>query len=217
MKQTTKRFASMIIGLLFLVGALLIYFYLIQGEYESSQNLKAKLNSKQDFLDKEKNTVLQVQKLIDSYKQSQNQQNPQAGISLALPTSQDVAGATAQLSGLAQQSASNLQSITVSILPAQVAKSAAAKKGVATEGNFQDTLQKPLGTISFALKLTGGYESIKSFISLLETNLRIFDLRSFTITPVAVKESVSPLRGETTPGASIFTYEVGVNTYYQNP
>lgn len=217
MKQTTKRLASLTIGLLLLVGALFVYFYLIQGEYEGAQGLKAKVNSKQKFLNDEKTVIEQVQKQIEAYRQSQGQQGPQSGVSLALPTSPDIAGAIAQLSGLAQQSAANLQSLTVSTLPASAAKSVTAKKGGSTEGNFQDTLQKPLGTISFSLKLTGGYESIKNFISLLETNLRIFDLRSFTITPVTASESVSLSKDKTTPSVSMFTYDVGVNTYYQNP
>ena len=204
MKQTTKRFTSMIIGLIFFVSSLIIYFEFIQTAYEDAQAIKAKFYAQQKFLSDEKETIDQVEKLIGSF---QGQTQIEQAISAALPIGEDLAGAIAQLSGLSQNSSLVIKSISASVLPPLAQ---ANKPGVGAQANFQASLQKPVGTATFQLKLAGSYEGFKNFISFLETNIRIFDLKSLSIQATGQSS-----QGKTAAQQNFFEYEVSVVTYYQ--
>jgi len=201
MRQTTKRFLSLILGLAFLVGALVVFFEFIQPAYEDAQGIKAQGLGLRSFLASESATIKQVKDLISAY---QGQGEVQQAVSLALPLKEDVAGAVAQLYGLAQNNNLILGSISVSVgLAAPSSRAAAGGEQAAAEF----TLQKPIGSVNFQLKLTGPYEALKAFMSKLENNLRVFDLKSLAITQSA---------GVSGKGAQdIYNYDVGVTAYYQ--
>ncbi|MDO8536844.1 MAG: hypothetical protein Q7R94_01200 [bacterium] len=205
MRQTTKRFTSMIIGLIFLVVALVVYFEFIQPAYEDAQAIKAKIFSQQEFLDSKKETINQVQKLISSY---QGQAQIEAAISAALPIGEDLAGAIAHLTGISENSSLVLQSISASV----AAPPASNKPKGGEQANFQASLQKPIGSVNFHLKLTGSYENLKTFISFLETNIRIFDLKSLGVQAASQSQ---PAQGKALAQQDFFNYEIGVTAYYQ--
>lgn len=182
----------MIAGLLFLVSSLVVYFQFIQPAYEDAQNIKAQQLSQQNFLDSEKAVVKQVQDLISSY---EGQVQIQQAVSAALPLSPDAAGALAQLYGLAQDNSLVVQSVSVGF------------SGGSGGGVSQFSLQKPVGTINFQLNVVGTYESFKTFLSMLETNIRIFDLKSLNIQPT------SATGGKSAP--DLYNYGLTVSAYYQ--
>jgi Tfp pilus assembly protein PilO len=192
MKQTTKRFISMIAGLAFLVSSLVVYFQLIQPAYEDTKNIKAQQLSQQSFLDSEKTVVKQVQDLIASY---EGQLQIQQAVSAALPPNPDIVGALAQLYGLAQENNLVVQSISVGF------------SGESGSGVGQFSLKKPIGTINFQLSLVGTYESFKTFLSMLETNIRILDLKSLSLQPPSAPA------GKSAP--DLYNYGLTVSAYYQ--
>ncbi len=213
MKQTTKRFASIVIGLVFLTAAFVIYFEFVQPAYDDAQSAKSAYVSEQQFLNAEQSTVKKVQDLISSY---ENQARIQDAVSSALPINEDVVGAIAQLYGLASQSSLALQSLTVSatgIQNASAKKPAAAAGAAPAAASFQASLQKPIGTVSIQLKLEGQYENLKQFISLLGTNIRVFDLKSLGIQPHAVAQGI----GQAKIVQQAYNFDVGVTAYYQSP
>ncbi len=207
MKQTTKRFTSMIIGSILMVGTIMLYFQFIQPAYENVQGIKAGLLSEGAFLRDEESVIQQVKNLISSY---QSQTQIQQAVSIALPIQEDVAGAIAQISGIATQSAMSITSMNVSTVAPQIKqKAASGVAGAPAEDSFQSTLQKPIGTTSLKITLVGGYENLKSFIALLETNLLVFDVKSISLKPLAQASNTKIIVRDA------FEYEVAVTTYYQ--
>ena len=198
----------MIIGSILMVGAVVLYFQFVQPAYDKVQGIKAKRQSEEAFLRSEEDLIKQVKDLISAY---QGQEKIRQAVSIALPMKEDVAGAITQISGIATQSALSITSIDVSAVAPQTKKKAASGASGASpaQGNFQSTLQKPMGSISFRVSLMGGYENLKSFIKLLETNLLIFDVKSISLKP-SVQTSNSKIVVQ-----DAFEYEVLVTTYYQ--
>jgi Tfp pilus assembly protein PilO len=198
----------MIIGSILIVGTIVLYFQFVQPAYENAQGVKAKFKSEEKFLSDESGLITQVKNLISSY---QEQEQIRQAVSIALPMKEDIAGAIAQISGIAAQSALSITSISVTTVAPQTKKNAAGgATGVSpAQGSFQTTLQKPLGTTSFKISLTGGYENLKSFIAFLEKNLLVFDVKSISLKPVANAPNLKIIVQDA------FDYEVAVTTYYQ--
>jgi len=185
----------------FVVLALVIYFEFISPAYSDAQNLKAKLQSEQSFLTSEKDTIGKVQQLIASY---QSEQQVQDAVSSALPTEEDLPEAIVQVYGLLQQSVLSLQAISVSVQGVQ--NTPASTGGT---DNTAISLQKPVGTVTLSFKFSGGYENLKNFLSLLETNIRILDLKSLSIGPTSLVDA----KGKPLPG--VYDFNASAIAYFQ--
>lgn len=197
MKQGTKRFVSMVLSLVLVVAAFVVFFDLIQPTYSDAQAVRAQEISQQQLVNSQKVAVQQAQSLIQEY---QNQQNVQQQVSYVLPLSPDIAGALTQLNGLAAANGIQITAITVNA-PSTNNTATAAALAQGSQQN-QQMLVKPTASIDFELKFTGSYESFKSFLSELETNLRVFDVKSINLAP-AGNQSDS------------YTFDITVTTYYQ--
>jgi hypothetical protein len=206
MKQTTKRFLSMILGLVFLVASLIVYFEFIQPAYENAQTVKGELLSRQALLDSEKTVVKQVQNLISTYK---GQGRVQEAVSAVFPTGDDLPGALAQIYGLAENSGLSVQSISISGVAA--AQRASGSGSVGAQTSFGASLQKPVKTINFQAKLSGSYEDLKGFLAKLETNIRIFDVKNLGVQPLLLSG-----QGKATSSV-LYGYDLTATTYYQEP
>ena len=198
MKQTTKRFASLIVSLLLILGAFIVIVDLVVPAYGEAQRAKADLLSRQAFIEEQRSTIGEVKKLIASY---EGQIEVQEQVSLALPSHQDVAGALAQLSGIAQTSFLAPQSFSASIteVPNAALRQDRNAKSQTT------TLAKPIGTLTLHVRFIGSYGDIKKFFEKLETNIRIFDVRTLSMQPVGRSNQ------------DLYSYDMTVATYYQNP
>ncbi len=206
MKQTTKRFLSMILGVVFFVGSVVTYFQFIQPEYGEILKLKSTMASLQSFLDKEKQAINTVKQLISDY--NTKNEKIQQTVSLVLPTEPDVAGAVAQLYGLSQNN--NLQLKSVGISVSGLSNAPSQVTGLAPS-NLALALQRPKGTLSLSTVLTGSYEDFKAFLSELQTNIRIFDIKSLAVSPIINVNNKVPQPIER------FTFSISVATYYQSP
>ncbi len=179
-------------ALLFIVVALVVLFDLVQPEYGNFQTLKGQLAGEQAFLQSETTAVAQAQTLISQY---QGQSASAQTAALAVPTGEDLAGALAQVYGLAANSKGLvIQTVGVSA-PALQSQTASSTQ-----------LVQPLGTITFQISAIGSYEALQDFLSGLETNVRIFDIKGL---------SVAPANGATGKSQDFFTYNLTVATYYQ--
>ncbi|RJQ28895.1 hypothetical protein C4571_02535 [Candidatus Parcubacteria bacterium] len=196
MRQTTKRFLSMILALVLVVGAFVILIDFTIPAYEESGKVRSGQLSRQSFVERQSQTIKQVQNLINAY---EGQGQVQEIVSLALPTTQDVAGALAQLNGLAQ--ADRLAPQAFSASAAEVQSSGGAR----TEKTESDAPIKPLATLSLQVKFVGAYDDLQGFLKRLESNIRVFDVRSLTVQPV----------GRSTQ--DLYSYDMTVIAYYQNP
>lgn len=207
MKQTTKRFLSMILGVVFFVGSIVIYFQLIQPAYGETLKLKSTKASLQSFLDKEKQAIDTVKQLISDY--NTKNEKIQQTVSLVLPTEPDVSGAVTQLYGLSQNN--NLQFKDVKISVPGLSSVSSQAKGL-DPSNLALALQRPIGTLSLSTVLVGSYDDFKEFLSQLQSNIRIFDIKTLSMSPV-----INIGKDKTPQVIEKYTFSFSVSTYYQSP
>ena len=207
MKQTTKRFLSMILGVVFFVGSIVIYFQLIQPAYGETLKLKSTKASLQSFLDKEKQAIDTVKQLISDY--NTKNEKIQQTVSLVLPTDPDVSGAVTQLYGLSQNN--NLQFKDVKISVPGLSSASSQAKGL-DPSNLALALQRPIGTLSLSTVLVGSYDDFKEFLSQLQSNIRIFDIKTLSMSPV-----INIGKDKIPQAIEKYTFSFSVSTYYQSP
>jgi len=195
MQQTTKRFASMIIVLVFIVGAFVVFFEFIRPAYDDAQQVRSEVISREQFVTDQQEAIQQVQQLIASY---QSQATVQDSVTKALPNAPDFAGALYQLNGIASGSGVGLQSLTVSAPTLSTSK---PTPGVSSDPT---ALVRPIGALTFQVKYAGRYEDVKTFLQNIENNVRLFDVQSINVQPAGTK-------GVT----DFFTVDMSVVTYYQ--
>lgn len=204
----------MIVALVFLVVALVVFFDFVQPAYTDLQASKGKQISQASFLDNEKKIVSEVQGLVSTY---QSETQGEQAVSLALPVGQDLSGALAQVYGLAAANNIGVQNIAISIQAVQVATSQA---GSTVQANGQiaaaasvGAIIKPFNSILFQITCAGTYENFKIFLKGLETNIRIFDVKSITLHAASGASNANVKGG---PGADYFQYDMTVAAYYQS-
>jgi hypothetical protein len=173
MKQSSKRLVSLALAFFFIIASLVLLFDLIQPGYAALTDTKSQVAGEQAFLADETKAVAQAQTLLTTYNnQGQGGQN----VALAMPPTEDQAGALAQIYGIAQNSGLTIGTVGVSAPTIQ----AKAPIVIGTAPTPQQ-LTKPVGAVSFQITATGSYESLKSFLEQIETNVRLFDLKSITL------------------------------------
>ena len=196
MKQSTKKLISMVTALVFLIAAFVFYFDLIVPAYGDMQMLKGKELSEQDFFSQESNTIQQVQKLIAAY---ESQSQAQSMVALSIPSGQDISGALNQIYGIAALNNISVQNMSISL-------SSVLPKSGSSVTNASSPLVKPMGSVSFAVAAGGSYEDFKNFLSEIETNVRIFDVKNLSVQPVL--QSGSTIK-------DAFNYNLTIMAYYQ--
>jgi Tfp pilus assembly protein PilO len=206
MKQSSKRFTSMLLALLFVVAALVIFFDLIQPAYTDLKTKKGQQLSDESILSEEQHVVDQAKNLLAQY---QNEAQQQETLALAMPSGPNAASALAQVYGIAQNNGVVLQNVAIAAPTVQRPADPQAS-GNAGASLSLSQVTKPVGTLSFQLTAAGSYESLKNFLAQLETNIRIFDLKAFSL-------QAGPTAGAKGAAQSLFTYNLTVETYYQLP
>jgi len=198
----------MILALAFIVASLLVLFDFIQPTYGDVQTLRGKQVADEDFLTQEQNVVTQAQNLLAQYK---SQGTNQSQLALAMPSGPDVAGGLAQIYGLAALNGLTVQSITLSTPVVAAAQSAQTLGGTNASPLTASQIVKPMGTLTIQMTGTASYEGLKSFLSGLETNIRIFDVTGISIQPANITVTGKSVSFNN----DLFSYNMTVVTYYQ--
>ena len=163
MKASTKRMLSILLAILFLIGAVFIYSYLIKPAYGEVLNLRTKkLTLSQTF----NNYDSLNKKFKDLFAGYQNLGDLNKQLSMILPSKFDAAYVSGQISGLAEQNGLILQALNIKQLAIKPAKMKFAKG---------------LGILKVDAKLSGSYENFKTFLNGIETNIMISDINNFKI------------------------------------
>ncbi len=194
MKQSTKRLFSSVLALVFIVSAFVLFFDFIQPAYQESLRIRGEEASRRAFVGKQREVIERVKQLVSAY---QGNEKIQEVVSLVLPLKPEAAQAIAQLSGMATANGLVPQSFAVSTEAFQNLKGSDPKDA--------NTLIKPIGMLTIQMRLVGAYDDMKKFLKNVETNIRIFDLRTITVQPAGK------------PNQDLFAYDMAVVTYYQNP
>lgn len=188
MKIATKRFLSILISILLLVGALFIYSSLIRPAYSEIKGLRSEVATRLRMIAEYKEAISQIQKVLEDY---QDVFQLRETISLILPNNQNLAQAVYQLNGLAGINKLTIDKITSRVL--------------AIKPSIYPDLIKGVGTLRISFTLSGNYENFKSFIHNLETNMTLMDLADLKIEPVSRARI----------GENNFFYMATIDTYYQ--
>ena len=123
--------------------------------------------SKENLFNNQKLAVGEVQKLIGQF---QSIVKLEETVSLAMPIGENITQALNQLQAIVRSSKANLRVFTIN------------------PGNFEPSRQllaKRLGSIRINVTVDGSYEDIKSFLRLLETNVRVANVANFVMSPAA--------------------------------
>ncbi len=202
MKQSVKRLLSSALALLLVVAAFVIFLNGLQPLYAEVSGIKGQVLGQSALVDREQKVIQEVQKLVSVYEKSQDLRD---GVSEALPPAPELAQALAQLNGLAGINHLAAQAYSLSVPVTALPDSARRDPSKPGQGG----LIRPLSSVLFQIKLVGAYEDFQSFLKNLEGNMRVMDVRSF---------SVQPATGGTAKGpADLFQYDLTVATYYQMP
>lgn len=193
MKQSTKRLISFAIALAFIFAALFVFSSLIRPAYTEAQRVKSELLSRQTLLENQKAAVEQVKALIDSYR---GEGTFVEAASFVLPNSKQEAEAVHQITQLASINALTLQTLAVSSPSVQ---------NLGRNGISQDAgLAKPVGNLNIQMRVAGTYDSFKTFLENIETNIRIMDVRNMAVSPVGKSNQ------------DFYVFDLTVVAYYQN-
>jgi Tfp pilus assembly protein PilO len=207
MKQESKRLYSIIIAALLIGAALLAYFAFIVPAYAHLEAIKGQEESETTLYANEQKIVAEGKTLLANY---QSDASSSQAVSAALPVGQNLAGAIAQVYGIAGNTGVTVQGLGISVQAVTSPDASAGGQiaGAATAGS----VIKPTGSILFNINGSGSYEALKAFLQELETNLRIFDVTSISLQPapiVATKNQAS--------NQDAFTYSITATTYYESP
>ncbi|MEK7520620.1 MAG: type 4a pilus biogenesis protein PilO [Patescibacteria group bacterium] len=190
MKASSKRILSILASGFFFIMAVVIYALFIRPEYDNVQRLRSEVASRAQAVEQQKDVVKQIQRLLQEY---QGVARLQETLSLALPQESGVAEALNQLNGAAQIGGLAIQSAGVQSLA--IRPSSAPIKSA-----------KGIGTLRFNAKISGDYDQIKRFLQMLETNIRLMDVKSLKI-----ESGVDP----TQKSVQKYLYNITVDAYYQ--
>lgn len=191
MKPSTKRLLSLVAALVMAFAAVVVYFNLTVPEYSSADAIRADVYSRQQLVSDQKNAIASVQKLIADY---QGKSGVREVVALSLPLKLDQSGVLHQIQSMANNNKLSLQSLSISA-PVSQNPSGAANTAVI----------RPVGSMAFQIRVVGAYADFKSFLQNLETNIRIFDIRTISVDPLAK------------PNQDFYGFDLSVVTYYQNP
>lgn len=210
MKQENKQLYSIILAGIILVAALVVYFEFIVPSYTNLEAVKGQEESETTLYANEQQIVSQGKSLLVTY---QSETSSSQSVAMALPVGQDISGALAQIYGIAANSNLTIQNIGVSVQAVNAAAPQGGGTGSAIAGAAAaGSVIKPTGTVSFQISGAGSYESFKSFLQGLETNIRIFNVMAISLQPAAVAATKTQAAN-----SDMFNYTVTVITYYQAP
>jgi len=200
MRASTKRILSAALSLIFIFLAFVVFAMLIKPSYEETQKLRADVLSRQNFIQNQKSLTEQFKKLVSQY---DSQEKAQENISLILPQNPAIGEALTQINGLLDLNYLNVLSFNINRPLLQSYSSS----------NINSTnaqVIKPLGTIDINFKVVGNYSDFKNFLNQLETNIRIFNIKTLNISPVIIVSGDKNQSQNKT-----LSYDISITTYYQ--
>ncbi len=211
MRLSTKRILSIGVSVILILAALITFFSFVMGELKQVTAKRDEVASKANTLETERRVVAQAQELIGRFKDLSKLEGT---VSLAMPKGEETTGALRQVEAIQRASAVALSSLSfqrVEELPQLKRPRTAASASSFT---------RPLGILVVQISAAGTYQSLKRFLQMVETSIRVANVTSLTFTPSATRRVASGTAGEALkPAASEGndTLSATVEMYYQQP
>ena len=184
MNPALKRLIGVSVSLTFFLGAVVMFFSLVVPTSSEVQDLRGERNALSGLLEEESSRIEAVRALFEEYGNVATLQNT---LAKALPAHEDVPSIINQLQGTAKASGITINSINISLPAIKTVKG--------------ETVIRPLGEVQVTVALSGDYNTIKTYLRAIETNVRIMDVKRLD------------LQGGVEGGS--LTYNIVVNAYYQ--
>lgn len=150
-------------GLLFL-GAFIMIFAAIRPAMDKVNEKRVTLESSERVLQEKTEVVENINTLIVQLRDELS--SLQRSVDMALPEKEELTAAINQLDGILRRSRPSFISASISV-------------DDSLRTRQPDDLG--IGYLNFSINLEGDYESVKEFIRLLETNIRVFDVETLSI------------------------------------
>ncbi|MBU2101687.1 hypothetical protein KKH05_03145 [Patescibacteria group bacterium] len=187
MKPAAQRLLGILASFLLIVGSMVTYASLIVPEYREIQDLRGELVATNVLLEEEKLSIEAVEALIQEFESISDLRK---ATDLRLPSEENVAYAVNQIQGITSSNGMLLNSLSIRPLP------------VVVDENIGGTeVLRPLGSMRILVEAFGDYESLKSFLEAVETNVRFMEVHSLSVS------------GGNADGP--YEYQMEIDTYYQ--
>ncbi len=177
-----------------LTAAAVVYFTFIQSEYQTTMQLKGERDERVQFVAEQKENIKKINQLVNSYNDKVLAQHL---VSVAMPVGPDVASIIAQINTLALSSNLQVQSFSVANSPV------AAASASSTKAKEAENVRRPVGTLTFQVRVSGSYNDVKTFLGNIENNVRVMDVKNIALAP-SVKNEVDG-----------YAVDITATTYYQ--
>jgi Tfp pilus assembly protein PilO len=164
-KESTKRLAVSMGSLVLIALSLYVYSSLISPQLSELQELRGKRQATLAALSDYETAIQEKNRVISRY---QSVEPLQSVFDEVVPPDQSIPSLLNQLYGLAKLNNIFVDSVEFQEMPLQTTTSR--------------SLVKPYGTIQANIKCASDYESMKAYLAAIETNVRLMNVRTVTVT-----------------------------------
>lgn len=193
MKYTARRNISLALSFVFLVLALIVIFVWAWPAFQEMGVLNKKINEEKSQYDTQYKAVQIAKSIIDQYKSLISVSQT---ISLTIPRGAEIQNLLAQLDNITTQSGLSLQSVNFE------------NAGALASGGKQSAqnIIQSYKTLRLTLGLTGNYESLKTWLNAVESDIRLMDI---------INIAFAGLTSDSQKNSGLFNFKVMLNVYYQ--
>jgi len=190
MNYTTKRNISLIIVVILIGISLGVFFGLDWPAFKKIGELNGKISQEKEQYEEQYEAVQIAKSIINQYKSLAGVSQT---ISLSIPREAEVQNVLSQINKISIQAGLTTQSINF--------------ENITIPQSKKETLVKNNQITRVDTSLLGSYESFKTWLSAIESNIRLMDVQSVSFSGIASSEG--------TKNQGIFNFKVSLNVYYQ--
>ncbi|HOM33006.1 MAG TPA: hypothetical protein PK168_00145 [Candidatus Paceibacterota bacterium] len=195
MKETAKRNISLILVIVFFGAAMIVFFTLSWPNLTKVFDLNSVLNESKKEYEKQNQSLQLAKSIIEQYK---NLNDVNQAVSLTMPKTDEIYNIIVQLNKIAESSGMSIEGLSLKEV---------INNNELDDSNNRQNLVKPYRTISINTSLNGSYESFKTWLELVETNIRLMDVKSVSFEGVNLSSNKSI--------NNFFNFNVNLDIYYQ--
>jgi len=193
---SSRRMLSLLLSFMLLIGAIYVYASLVRGEYEKVNIKRGELASKKELLANQEKIIGEVRDLLVKYTETANLQET---LELSLPNGQNIPTLINQMYVMPRLTGMSLESVNIAIEALRGNKIQTTTAGGATSERTINRIK--IGSIELTVSANGSYEQFKRLLEILETNVRIMDVKTFSFSRPSNGEDIG--------------FDITLNTYYQ--
>lgn len=159
---------------LFFIGTLIVYASLIKPEMDTVGTQRAQVAAAENLFNTQQSATQDVKK---AFKGLQDAAGVRGTIALALPLGPSMTQALHQIDAMVVASRVSIDSFVITPVTPEASK---------------QPLVKRLGKLNVEVSISGNYDSVKGFLKLMETNIRIVNVKSFEFTSNKGQPNIGP-------------------------